>query len=331
MNPKRIPLIILCAILTLSALTSCAAPTPDRPLTAAELLDFGERYLLELNFTQALVNFLAVIDIEPMNPRGYTGAAEAYIGLGQVDEAIAVLILGQERLPDNVEIRGMIDGLLPQEPEPTPAAEEPVEQIEEETEEYEEYHEPDLTEVILLAERVLELYNSGGSEAVAALIISAEFIATLSPIINEAEGQQIVFPDIGVGFYNIWGVYIGEFAGLDRSGFGTWIGSSWVFTGSWAGDMPNGEGVLRRYHDYGHSDLIGTFVNGMGEGAMVQQEFSYHEDARCNHTLNLTADNGYAVAIGTKDSGFVYSAVCNGYGCTFAIGTGRFLVVNGFW
>ena len=83
MKLKRIPLIILlCAILTLSVLTACSQPVPDRPLTAAELLDFGERYLLELNFTQALVNFLAVIDIEPMNPRGYTGAAEAHIGLG---------------------------------------------------------------------------------------------------------------------------------------------------------------------------------------------------------------------------------------------------------
>ena len=113
MNQKKLTLILLIIILTFSILTSCARPVI--PLTAAELLDLGERYLLELNFRQALVQFLAVIEIEPMIPRGYTGAAEAHVGLGDIESAIAVLRLGLERLPGNEDILGRLEALLPAE------------------------------------------------------------------------------------------------------------------------------------------------------------------------------------------------------------------------
>jgi uncharacterized protein HemY len=46
-----------------------------------------------------------------MIPRGYTGAAEAYIGLGQIDEAIAILELGLERTGDE-SIRRMLEQVL---------------------------------------------------------------------------------------------------------------------------------------------------------------------------------------------------------------------------
>ena len=78
----------------------------------AELLSLGERFLLEMNYEQALVKFLQVIEIEPMNPRGYTGAAMAHIGLGQMNEAIEVLQLGQNRIPDHVEISDMLIALI---------------------------------------------------------------------------------------------------------------------------------------------------------------------------------------------------------------------------
>ncbi len=46
---------------------SNAAPSP------AELLSLGEKYLSELDYEQALVQFLKVIEIEPMNERAYLG------------------------------------------------------------------------------------------------------------------------------------------------------------------------------------------------------------------------------------------------------------------
>jgi hypothetical protein len=64
------------------------------------------------------VQFLRVIELEPMNPRGYIGAAKAYIGLEQEDKAIEILEIGYERTGDD-EIKRMLDELiLFPEPEP---------------------------------------------------------------------------------------------------------------------------------------------------------------------------------------------------------------------
>ena len=102
MKIKKFMLIVLFATFTIILFASCVRQ--ERPLSAVELLDLGERYLLELNFEQALVHFVNLIEIEPMNPRGYTGAAEAYIGLGNIDSAIVILRQGLEVLPNAEEI-----------------------------------------------------------------------------------------------------------------------------------------------------------------------------------------------------------------------------------
>jgi tetratricopeptide (TPR) repeat protein len=93
---------------TLTLFVSCARPAT--PLTVTELLDLGEKYLLELNYEQALVQFLRVIEVEPMNPRGYIGAARAYVGLEQPDSAIAILRQGLE-LTEDYTIREMLSEL----------------------------------------------------------------------------------------------------------------------------------------------------------------------------------------------------------------------------
>jgi len=76
--------------------------------SVAELLSLGERFLSELNYEQALVQFLRVIEIEPMNARAYYGAARAHIGLGQIDEAIETLRLGIEMTGD-VQLQALLD------------------------------------------------------------------------------------------------------------------------------------------------------------------------------------------------------------------------------
>ncbi len=84
-----------------------------------EYLNLGDKYLLDMNYEQALVQFLKVIEIEPMNERAYLGAAEAYIRLGRVDEAAAILERGLLTLPDSVAIKAMLAELSP-EPEVEP-------------------------------------------------------------------------------------------------------------------------------------------------------------------------------------------------------------------
>jgi tetratricopeptide (TPR) repeat protein len=97
-------------IIILSVLTACSKSAPS--LTAAELLDLGEKYLLELNYEQAIVHFIELIQIDPKNPRGYLGAAEAYLGLGDTDKAIDILRQGLKQLPDNSDIEAMLQKLL---------------------------------------------------------------------------------------------------------------------------------------------------------------------------------------------------------------------------
>jgi len=92
---------------------------PFERLSAAELLNLGEKYLLEMNYEQAVVNFTRLIEVEPRNPRGYVGLAEAYAGLGDIDKAIEILRQGLEELPDDPNILKMLNELLSeQEPEP---------------------------------------------------------------------------------------------------------------------------------------------------------------------------------------------------------------------
>jgi len=48
-------------------------------LSVAELLSLGEKYLLELDYEQAIVYFSRVIEIEPRNARAYVGRGTAYV------------------------------------------------------------------------------------------------------------------------------------------------------------------------------------------------------------------------------------------------------------
>lgn len=103
---KLIITIVLCSTLFLLVFMSCGKPEATQ--TVVELLSLGEKYLLELDYKQAIVQFLKVIEIEPANPRGYTGAAEAYLGLGQVEDAIVILEKGFS-ITGDIRIRTMLD------------------------------------------------------------------------------------------------------------------------------------------------------------------------------------------------------------------------------
>lgn len=74
---NRMVSLLMAIALLLPILTSCSKPTGT--LSAAELLELGEKYLLELNYEQAVVCFTSVIEIEPKNVRAYVGRGNAYV------------------------------------------------------------------------------------------------------------------------------------------------------------------------------------------------------------------------------------------------------------
>ncbi len=91
-------------LLALIVLTGCASKAQK----AADILSMGEKYLLELDYEQAVAQFLQVVELDPMNPRGYTGAAEAYFGLGQREKAVEILTQGRNTVPEDAAVQAAL-------------------------------------------------------------------------------------------------------------------------------------------------------------------------------------------------------------------------------
>ena len=84
---KRKPLLQLIAAVLLAAmlLTACASGASK----TADKIELGQKYLTELNYTEAVAAFTEVIGLDPDNIQAYMGRAEAYKGLKQYDDAKA--------------------------------------------------------------------------------------------------------------------------------------------------------------------------------------------------------------------------------------------------
>ena len=78
---QLIAVIVLVAVL----LTACGS----KAATAADKIELGQKYLTELNYTEAVAAFTEVIGLDPDNIEAYMGRAEAYKGLKQYDDAKA--------------------------------------------------------------------------------------------------------------------------------------------------------------------------------------------------------------------------------------------------
>ncbi|MCD8107943.1 MAG: tetratricopeptide repeat protein [Oscillospiraceae bacterium] len=98
---KKLLAIILAILITLTTFTACAAT--DQALVSM-YLNLGEKYLLDLDYEQAIVYFNKVIEVEPRNSRAYMGAAEAYVGLGDTESAINLLKTALEVFSDDEEV-----------------------------------------------------------------------------------------------------------------------------------------------------------------------------------------------------------------------------------
>ena len=106
---KRILSLILCIMVILTVFQSCAQL--GKPIMTTKLLLAGAKCLRELNYEQAAVEFSALIDLDPKEPRGYIGLAEAYLGLNQKDKAVDILRKGLEQLPYNQSISTMLGSI----------------------------------------------------------------------------------------------------------------------------------------------------------------------------------------------------------------------------
>lgn len=72
-------------------------------------LDLGAKYLDELNYEQAEVEYLAAIEIDPKSEDAYLGLAEVYIATGELDRAKEVLEEGLRKAEDTSEIVELLE------------------------------------------------------------------------------------------------------------------------------------------------------------------------------------------------------------------------------
>jgi len=72
-------------------------------MSSDELLDLGNKYFLEMDYEKSAVYFDQLIEIEPKNPRGYTGLAKAQIGQTKYEDAVDTLQNGMEELPEDID------------------------------------------------------------------------------------------------------------------------------------------------------------------------------------------------------------------------------------
>ena len=87
----------LCGIvLVLLLFTACSS----KAAKAVEKVELGQKYLTELNYTEAVASFTEAIGLDPENIPAYMGRAEAYVALKQYDDAKADYTTAIEKTAD---------------------------------------------------------------------------------------------------------------------------------------------------------------------------------------------------------------------------------------
>ena len=266
MNKKRIIYIIL--ISTILFTVSCGGNDTGIGAGANEPTDhlsLGERFLLELEYEQALFHFLALIEIEPMNPRGYTGAAQAHIWLGQHDKAIAILQRGLEVLPDSADILNMLHEL-----------------------------QGEISEAMLILREIFELFEAGNITTGEELFIANRSVlreaSRYEPLRYLPHGATGRGADVFLGMYLHHGYYVDSL----RNGLGTnrffasWGDTRFVryaYYGNWSDDKPNGAGMLRSDQPYVSYTLEGELRNGLWNGVVYKRIFSHISDTESKERI----------------------------------------------
>ncbi len=103
---------VVCSILAV-VLVLCGC---NDSVSWQEQYDLGVRYLSEGNYQEAVLSFLNAIEIDPKQPPAYSGAAEAYLALGERSAAVEILNQGI-RETDDIGLKEEVEKLqnLPEE------------------------------------------------------------------------------------------------------------------------------------------------------------------------------------------------------------------------
>ena len=81
---RKLLQLVAAVLLAVMLLTACASGASK----AADKIELGQKYLTELNYTEAVASFTEAIRLDPDNIQAYMGRAEAYLALGEYEIAL---------------------------------------------------------------------------------------------------------------------------------------------------------------------------------------------------------------------------------------------------
>lgn len=81
---RKLLQLVAAVLLAVMLLTACASGASK----AADKIELGQKYLTELNYTEAVASFIEAIRLDPDNIQAYMGRAEAYLALGEYEKAL---------------------------------------------------------------------------------------------------------------------------------------------------------------------------------------------------------------------------------------------------
>lgn len=116
-NRNKVIFISAVAALLLTGGLVTAIAVNNGSHSAESIMALAERYLNEQNYEKAVIEFLRVIEIEPMNVDAYLGLAEAYLAMGDTENAVRVLQTGLE-ITGDYRISDRLDFIFQQNKEP---------------------------------------------------------------------------------------------------------------------------------------------------------------------------------------------------------------------
>lgn len=290
---KKIGMIAAIVILILAAFLAPVIKQRNMQKRFEEQMDLGNRYLLEQNYEAAIVAFGKAIEIDPRQAESYRKMAEAYVGLGDYENAVLTLEKGYEF-----------------------TGEESLKEYQEEVMQIKERQERKEAVIQGLYEACLVSDEDGLYE----ILYGDEY----RQMKNEWE-FPLFYPEqngMALGIYQR-GVYFGTLVDGIREGDGSWyvpdeIHKEWKyrFTGNWLNDYPNGKGeeTIIFWNDSANPaagmecDIKrGNYRDGYADGEIAVSSTFNSREEQSSDFFRFRANYGMYEIIAEEDGEYVIS------------------------
>ena len=100
-------LLAAAVVVTVAILTKCSDPA-----SYEEKMDLGRKYLLELDYDQAILAFEEAIKINPKKKDAYLELAEVYVETGEPEKAVKILEKAEKKVQDEDDLEEITEKKL---------------------------------------------------------------------------------------------------------------------------------------------------------------------------------------------------------------------------